>query len=229
MAVETKTSADKPTLGSSRTTAVWVALGAIAAAAAPHFFLQTPLGFYGESNVNGWLGLTIWGPTFLAAVALFVGADAGTDTNKPLVDNVDVRMAAAASVPIVVVVALCAINFDGYQHIGDWSKLGLAMAVYGGIFAVGTFFWQAFVQRVVLRGWSSFVRPLVVTALGAALWLPFLVGHPWSKVGEPLAEYAIVYFGLALLYELGLSVWVCMGAGLLMGMGYAFAHQMTFF
>lgn len=229
MAVETNADADNSEMIVSRSTAIGIALGAMIAAALPHFFLQTPLGFYGEGNVNGWLGLTVWGPTFLAAVALFIGADATARVEAPLVDNADLRMAAATSVPVLVLAALCVLNFDGYQHIGDWSVLGLAMLVYGGIFAVSTFFWQALVQRVVLDGWPSLVRPVIMTAFGAALWLPFLAGHPWADVSESLLEYAIIYFGVALLYEMGLSVFACAGAALVMGVGYAFAHQMTFF
>ena len=210
-------------------TAALLALGAIVAAALPHFFLQMPLGFYVEGNLNGWLGLSIWGPAFLSSVALFVGVDAAARREQPWIDSIDMRMAAAVTIPIAVVAALAVINFDGYQHIGDWGILGLAMLVYAGIFGIGTFFWQGLLQHVVLRDWPALLRPFVAAALGAAIWLPFLAGHPWSEVGEPLAEYGIVYLGLAVLFELGWSVFACAGVGALIGVGYAWAHQMTFF
>jgi hypothetical protein len=206
----------------------WLVLGALVVAALPHLFLQTPLGFYLEANVNGWLGLTIWAPTFLAAIALFVGAEANAGT-QPLIANIDMRAAAAVAIPIAAIAVLAWLNFEGYQHVGDWSDLGLAMLVYAGIFSVGTFFWQGLLQHVVLRNSPQLVRAFVVAAAGAALWLPFLANHPFSKVGEPMLEYAVVYLGLALLFELGLTVMACAGVGLLLGVGYAWAHQMVFF
>jgi hypothetical protein len=229
MAVQDDNSTSENRLNVTPRRAGWLAIGALVAAAAPHFFLNTPLGFHGEANFNGWLGLTIWAPTFLAAIALFVGADANAAVKEPLIGNLDARMAAGLTIPIAAVIALAYINFDGYQHIGDWADLGLAMLVYAGIFSVGTFFWQGMLQDVVIDGVPRLVRPVMAAAAGAALWLPFLAGHPWASVGEPMLEHAIIYAGLALLFELGLSVLSCAGVGLLLGVGYAWAHQMVFF
>lgn len=229
MASQTDPSSESTELSVSGKTAVFLAVGAIIAAALPHFFLETPLGFYTAGNLNGWLGLTVWGPAFLAAIALFIGVDANWRQEPALVESVDARLAALVSAPIAVVAALAAINFDGYQHIGDWGTLGLAMIVYAAIFGIGTFFWQGLVQHKVLGEWPAVVRPLVVAALGAAIWLPFLAGHGWSEVGEPFWEYAIVYLGVALVFEFGWSVFVCAGVGALMGVAYGWAHQMTFF
>jgi hypothetical protein len=224
-----KTDAQQAPLSITPQRAKWLAIAALVAASVPHFFLETPLGFYFNANVSGWLGLTIWAPTFLAAIALFVGADATAAAKEPVIANIDARMAAGLSIPIAAVGALAYINFEGYQHVGDWADLGLAMLVYAGIFSVGTFFWQALLQNVVLGNAPRLVRPFVVAAAGAALWLPFLAGHPWSKVGEPFWEHAIVYLGLALLFELGLSVFAVAGVGLLLGVGYAWVHQLVFF
>lgn len=209
--------------------ATWLALGALCAAAAPHFFLDPPLAFYDAGNTNAWLGLTVWSPTFLSAIALFAGVDAGATVERPLVAQADVRLAAAVATPIAVLAALAALRFDGYQHVGSWSTLGLAMIVYGGVFAVGCFFWQGLLQRRVLAGLPGALRPLVVAALGAALWLPFLAGHPWAEISSTLVEYTIVYVAVAILFELGLSVFGCMAVALLMGVAWAWAHQMTFF
>lgn len=198
-------------------------------AAAPHFFLETPPGFYGQQNTNAWLGLTVWAPTFLAAMALFMGADATARSPHPLVANVDLRLGAAVVAPIVGGVALCALEFDGFQHVGDWSKLGLAMAVYAGVFAVGCFYWQGLVQRRVLAGWPWVARVALVGAAGVALWLPFLISHTWSSLSTTLAEYAVVFGLLAVVFEVGVSVFGCMAIAIVLGVAWGWAHQMVFF
>ncbi len=213
----------------ARGRAAVVAVLAWLVAAAPHFFLDTPLGFYAQQNLDAWLGLTVWAPTFLGAIALFMGADAGARTPRPLVHSLDVRLAAAVAAPVVGAAALAAVEFDGYQHVGPWSKIGLAMAVYAGVFAVGCLYWQGIVQRRVLAGVPAVVRAVVVAAAGAALWLPFVIGHSWSSIAPTLAEYAIVYGLVAVLFEFGLSVLACMAVALVLGIGWAWAHQMVFY
>ncbi|MFP4597049.1 MAG: hypothetical protein ACLFVJ_02280 [Persicimonas sp.] len=224
----TDNSDETSTLVLSRSKAIGVAIAALVAAGAPHFFLDTPLAFFAQDNVSGWFGLSIWAPTFLAAVALFAGADLTARSDQPLTHSVDLRMAAGLSLPIVVAVALGAINFDGYQRI-SWGTLSIAAAVYAGVFAVGTSYWQAVVQRELLAGWPPLSRPLVVAAGAALLWLPFAANHPLEEVGELMAEHAIAYLAVGLLFELGLPVYACMASAAVMGVGFAWAHQMTFF
>lgn len=207
---------------------MWLAIGALVAAAAPHFFLDPPLTFFAHENTSGWLGLSIWAPAFLAAVALFVGADAAGRSERPLTQSVDVRMAAALSLPIIVAVALGQINFEGYQNI-SWDTLSWVAVVYAGIFAVGALYWQAMVQREILAGWSPLVRPIVIAAAAALLWLPLWTNHPFEQVGELMAEHAIAHLAVAVLFELGLPVYACMASAAAIGVGFAWAHQMTFF
>ncbi len=225
---ETDLSDDTSPLVLSRSKATWLAIAAFVAAGAPHFFLDTPFAFFAEENVSGWFGLSIWAPTFLAAVALFAGADLTARSDRPLIQSVDLRMAAGLSLPIVVAVTLGAINFEGYQRI-SWGNLSMAAAVYAGVFAVGTFYWQAVVQRELLAGWPPLVRPLVVAAGAALLWLPFAANHPFEQIGELMAEHAVAYLAVGLLFEFGLPVYACMASAAVIGVGFAWAHQMTFF
>lgn len=227
-ATKDKSSNDSASVASRRT-ATWLALGALAVAAAPHFFLETPLAFYEQPNLSAWLGLTIWSPALLAAAAIFAGVVPNAGVERPVFDSVDARMAAAVAAPIAVLIALGLANFDGYQHVISWSRLSAAMAVYAGVFAVGTFFWQGLLQHRVLQQWPRPARLVAVAAAGAAVWLPFLTHQPWENVGGLLFEHALIYLTLALIFEFGLPVYALMGSAALMGVAFAFAHQMTFF
>jgi hypothetical protein len=229
MASKQDTSSKNSSAALSRSTAIWLVLGALAVAAAPHFFLETPLALYEQQNASAWVGLTIWSPALLAAAALFAGVAPGARVDRPLLASVDLRMAAALSVPIAVLVVLGFANFDGYQHVISWSRLASAMAVYAGVFAVGTFFWQGLLQHRVLGACPRAGRITGVVIAGAAVWLPFLVHQPWEDVGGLLLEHALVYLALGVLFEVGLPVYALTGSAALIGVAYAWVHQMTFF
>jgi hypothetical protein len=213
---------------------LWISLGAMLVAAAPHFFLATPLEFYGEGNLRGWLGLSIWSPTFLGAVALFCGVDVSARSATPLLKSSNWRSVAGICAPIIVLVIQCYLYFDGYQRVGDWSELGRAMAIYAGIFAVGGLFWQGFVQDRLLAdlragSWTQILLAVALALVGCALWLPFLANHPFSAISATLSGFLVIYLAVALLFEFGLSLFACMAAAALMGAAWAWAHQMTFF
>lgn len=220
---------DHPSLTVEESSARRLAWAAIAAAAIPHFFLQLPVEFYEQGNTSAWLGLTVWAPAFLGAIAIFVGAAPNARTDSPVLDSADTRIAAGLCVPIAVVVGLAAINFDGYQRIGEVGALARAMATYAGVFAVGVLFWQSLFQKIALASLPALLRPLVVTAAATALWLPFLHEYDIARLGETLGEYALVHAALAILFELGLPAIGCVGAAVLIGIGWGWAHQMTFF
>lgn len=212
----------------------WVVLGAMLAAAAPHFFLNMPVEFYKQGVMRGWLGLSIWGPSFLAAVALFLGVDPGAARANPLLRSHQLRSAALSVAPILVTLLLCLRYFDGYQRVGDWGELGLAMALYAATFAVGSLFWQGLVQHGAweMDGRGAAARlgvALLVAAAAGALWLPFLTQYSFTQVRETLDGLLIVYLGLSLLFEAGVSVYGCMFAAALMGAGWAWAHQIIFY
>lgn len=212
----------------------WVIVGAMLAAALPHFFLNMPVEFYKQGVMRGWLGLSIWGPSFLAAVALFLGVDTSAQRTNPLLRAPQWRAAAQAVTPILVTLLLCVRYFDGYQRVGRWSELGLAMVLYAGTFALGSLFWQGLVQKgawqMGQRGVAARLGvALLVAAAAGALWLPFLTQYSFTQVRESLDGLLIVYLGLSLLFEAGVSVYGCMLAAALMGAGWAWAHQMIFY
>lgn len=211
-----------------------IALVAMAVAAAPHFFLEMPIEFYQADNMRGWLGLSIWSPVFLGAVALFFGIDIGARTDAPWTSNLDLRAAVGVALPVVVLVLLGYRYFGAFQTVGDWDELGLAMVLYAGTFAIGALFWQGLVQHGLAQalgeGFGARVGRIgLIAVAGVGLWLPFLVDHSLSSVRETIDGYFLIYLALAVLFELGLSVFVCMSAAAVMGVAWAWVHQMTFF
>ena len=207
----------------------WTAAIALGVAALPHFFLKRPVALYLDGDTTAWLGLAIWVPTFLAAVAIFAGVTLGERAVEAATDSMDVRAAAGSSVPIVVLVALAYLNFDGYQHVGSWSEVALAGGVYAAVFGLGAIFWQGLLQDRALSPLGRPVRLGLVVAAGVAVFAPFALSHDWSTVAHLLVQYAVVYGALAALFEIGLSTLACMGVGALMGLVWAWTHQMTFF
>lgn len=211
-----------------------IALVALVVAAAPHFFLDMPLEFYGVGNMRGWLGLSIWSPAFLGAVALFFGVDMNARVAQPWVSSFDLRAAAGIAVPVIVLVMLSYRYLSGFHIVGDWEELGLAMLLYAGTFAIGALFWQGLVQHEILAplGRNFLGRVLRIGVLGlvaCALWLPFLSNHSFGTLRDTLDGFLIIYLALALLFEVGLSVFACVGVAALMGVAWAWVHQMTFF
>ena len=209
--------------------AIAVTLGGVVAAALPHFFLEQPIALYKDGQTGPWVGLTTWVPTFLAAVGIFCGADFKSRLDEPLVDSDDGSAAAVVLAPVVATVAFALLNFDGRQHVGAWSELGLAMAVYGATYGLAPLFWQGFVQHHALEKVPWWGRVVIVAVLGAAIWLPYLTTGGWSGIQGLVIEHLILFASLAVVYEFGASVASTMLAGLFIGVGWAFAHQMTFF
>jgi|GEM_PF-3989699 len=211
-----------------------VALLALVAAAAPHFFLDMPLVAYEAGNLRGWLGLSIWSPAFLGAVALFFGVDLEARVAQPWLPSVDLRAGAAIALSLLVLVLLTIRYLPGFHVVGDWRELGLAMLLYAGTFAIGVLFWQGLVQQELLGGLrrniaARLLRIALIAAVACALWLPFLSNHPLDMLRQTLDGYLIIYLALALLFELGISVFGCIGIAVLMGVAWAWVHQMTFF
>lgn len=210
------------------------ALLALVAAAAPHFFLDMPLVAYEAGNLRGWLGLSIWSPAFLGAVALFFGVDWEARVPRPWLPNVEVRAGAAIAMSVLVLVLLTIRYLPGFHTVGDWRELGLAMLLYAGTFAVGVLFWQGLVQQELLArmGRSAagrLLRVALIAAVACALWVPFLSNHSLDMLRQTLDGYLVIYLALALLFELGVSVFGCLGIAVLMGVSWAWVHQMTFF
>lgn len=225
---------EKNSLGLTQQATLWICVGAVFIAALPHFFLDMPISFYQENNLRGWLGLSIWSPAFLASAGLFFGADGSIASKSPLIRQADARLVLSLSAPILVAIYLGAVYFDGYQRVGAWSELGLAMLLYAGIFAIGTLFWQGIFQAHLLGGvkpggWQRVLVALFVALVGCSLWLPFLVNYEWADVASTLSGLIGVYLGLALVFEFGLSVFGCAALGGLMGVAWAWAHQATFY
>ncbi|MGM0558768.1 MAG: hypothetical protein ACQEVA_20445, partial [Myxococcota bacterium] len=208
--------------------ALLICIGAIAAAAAPHFFLERPIEMYLNGQTGPWIGLVTWMPTFLAAVAIFCGVDFSNRADDPLVDSPDYGLAAAVLVPVLAAVGFAWLNFDGYEHVGSWAELGKAMAVYGVAYGVAPLFWQGFFQAYALEKVPAILRVFVVTLAGVAVWAPFGVVEGWGEVSGLLWEHVIIFAALALIFEFGVTVSVAMVSGVLIGVGWAFAHQMTF-
>jgi hypothetical protein len=209
--------------------AIAICIGAIAAAASPHFFLERPVEMYLNGQTGPWIGLVTWMPTFLAAVAIFCGVEFSNRAEAPLVDNQDYGLAAAVLLPVLASVGFAWLNFDGYEHIGSWAELGKAMAVYGVAYGVAPLFWQGFFQAYALKSVPAAARILVVVAAGVAVWLPFGLIEGWGAVSGLLWEHVLIFAALAIIFEFGVPVSVAMVSGLLIGVGWAFAHQMTFF
>lgn len=209
--------------------AVAICVGAIAAAGAPHFFLDRPVDLYHAGQTGPWIGLVTWMPTFLAAVAIFCGVDFDTQIDDPLTDSADISLAGAVVIPVVASVGFAWLNFDGYEHIGSWVELAKAMAVYGFAYGLAPLFWQGFFQGYALKAVPAALRVLLVVAAGVAVWAPFGVVLGWDAVSGLLWEHVIIFAALAIIFELGVNVTVVMVSGLLIGVGWAFAHQMTFF
>lgn len=209
--------------------AILVCLLAVGAAALPHFFLDLPIDLYRDGQIGPWIGLTTWIPTFLAAVGIFCGADFRSSFADPLVEESDGRAAAVVLAPIVATVVFALMNFDGNQHIGAWSELGMAMAVYGATYGLAPLFWQGFMQRIALEEVPWWGRTLIVSVLGAALWLPYMTSVGWSGIEGLVIEHLVIFAALAIVFESGATVAATMLTGLFIGLGWAFAHQMTFF
>jgi hypothetical protein len=209
--------------------AVFICIGAIAAAAAPHFFLARPVELYQNGQIGPWIGLVTWMPTFLAAVAIFCGVDFESSAKDPLVDSTDVGLAGAVLLPVVASVGFAWLNFDGYEHVGSWAELGKAMAIYGVAYGLAPLFWQGFVQAYALKEVPAVARILILTLAGVAVWLPYGFVEGWGSVSGLLWEHVIIFAALAIVFELGVTVTVTMISGFLIGLGWAFAHQMTFF
>lgn len=221
-------------VGLNRSHLLAIMLVALGVAAAPHFFLDMPLEFYGAGNMRGWLGLSIWSPAFLGAVALFFGVDMGARVPQPWIANFDLRAAAGIAVPVLVLVMLSYRYLGGFHIVGDWEELGLAMLLYAGTFAIGALFWQGMLQHETLAPLGRYLagrllRIAVIGLVACALWLPFLSKHSFGTVRDTLDGFLIIYLALALLFEVGLSVFACVGVAALMGVAWAWVHQMTFF
>ena len=209
--------------------ALLICVGAVAAAGAPHFFLERPVQLYENGQIGPWIGLVTWMPTFLAAVAIFCGVDFKNSVDDPLVNSTDAGLAGAVVLPILAAVGFVWLNFDPYTHIGSWTELAKAMAVYGAAYGLAPLFWQGLFQAHALQKLPSLARIPIIVAAAVAVWAPYGFIEGWGAVSGLLWEHVIIFAALAIIFELGVTVSVVMVSGLLIGIAWAFAHQMTFF
>lgn len=216
----------------------WFAVAAVIGAAAPHLFLSHPHELYRLGEQQAWIGMTVWAPAFLAAVALFFETGLRGHVVRPAVDAA-ARTAAAVLVPMVVTAVLVSL-----RHTPDWipatwlRSLVPAMALYGFVHAVEALFWQGFVQSRVLgaeaaapgaEAGATLVRVLTVTVGTALVWLPFAQSTGLeAALGGYVLDAALIGLATAALFELGIETRWCMLARGAMGAGLAWAYMNVF-
>ncbi|MFU8806283.1 MAG: hypothetical protein ACNA8W_20905 [Bradymonadaceae bacterium] len=206
-------------------------IAAIAVASGAHFFLDLPTDFLREGRRDAWLGLSVWAPSLLASVALFM--EVGLKDQLPHKGLSD-QLKAGAAVLLSLGAAVLLIHFHiqpDYWRPSTWMESVLiAAALHTALFMMGVLFWQGLVQGRLFVHLNPFVRAPLTALLGLVVWAPFIVQTGWERAASGyLLDFAIIYFALALIYELGLQVRFVMGCVVVMALGYTWAHQGLYF
>lgn len=143
---------------------------AIIAAAAPNYFFTTPFRLHIDGLSKGFYGLSIWGPSILAAAAFFSGVDY-FDRLRPKQKSLDAMTIIAPLLWFVFV----ATWFPGYWTnitTPPWDVLIKVMPLYAGLFAIQVLFFQGLLQQKILGHRHRYLRAFVPGLVAAAIWLP---------------------------------------------------------
>ena len=193
----------------TRTTAIAASVG-ILVAALPHAFFPPPLHLHMIGHVDGFYGIAVWAPAILAGVAFFFGVEFGAHRPPDEVRATPERRAAILAVACVVYVVALAEAFGLYDLAPAQTPadLPLVMAMYAGLWAIESLFWQGVLQHHVLARRSSGARVLAVTVLPVLVLAPFAISG--EAVGAMLFAVALARYIAALAFELGSRVLSCM-------------------
>lgn len=226
----TKTAEQPLSSPSTGRLAALVAAG-IAIAGMAHFFLDLPIDFLKDGQGRAWMGLTIWAPSLLAALALFMEVGLKDRLEVSRISD-QIRAAGAVLIPLAALALLAHLHLEpDYWRPVNWKEsLLFAAALHTGVFVVGVLFWQGLVQRQLLAEMSPLMRVPLTAALGLLVWVPFIVQTGWERAVEGyLLDYGILYLACALIFELGLQVRFVMVGAAIIGIGYTWAHQGLYF
>lgn len=197
-------------------------------AAAPHMFFPPPLELHMAGDMQAWLGISIWAPAILAGVAFFFGVEFGTkiDPEKPDIFPVNVVVAVLSLILYLSYLAeMYELSWTQMEAMRPWTELQTALPMYAVLGALLALFWQGFVQHRVMSAMSRGWRIALVTALSAAVYLPFLATGQHDDNGLFFSAMAIEGFIAACVFETGIPTWGIMLLRAAFGIAFIWFQQ----
>lgn len=185
-----------------------ITVAATLIAAAPHAFFPLPFELHMHGLDDGFFGISIWSTAILAGFAFFFGADF---SSRRTLDSARPETAAAVLVGAVVALAVTyGVIFENFwTDMTDrrpWGELRIALPLYAGLWALGTIFWQGFVQHVVCGALPRVVGVVAAVVGPVFVALPFFVQSDIDSVMRYLAAVCAGHLVTALTYALGFRV-----------------------